>query len=431
MPPEKLDPAILCHTRCRICKSALAPILSLGPQYLVDFPNAAGTKRHAPVPLDLTRCTNPACELVQLAHTTPAAWMYQQHYWYRSGVNESMVAELRDIVQGALRRVELPRTGIVVDIGANDGTLLQQYAQVLPEQRLIKVAYEPARNLYEVLRPHATVLFPEFFRVDKAWEPSQRAKIVTSIAMFYDLEDPHEFVEHVSRILAPDGVWVVQQSYLPLMFEANDYTNICHEHVEYYHLKPFEALLEAHGLEVFDVELRPINGGSIRTYIRWQTPGTRREEDSVVAMRRTEQELFGDDLATVSTDFAQRVTGTAAQLINEIHDLRALGKTIDLYGASTKSQVMLQYCNLDGRVIRQAWERSPEKWGRYAGTSAIPMVSEAVGRAEPPDVLLAAIWQYRDVLLTRESEFLAKGGRVLFPLPKVELVNAASEAARG
>lgn len=426
--PEKLDPAILCHTRCRVCKSALAPILSLGSQYLVDFPNAAGTKRHAPVPLDLTRCTNPRCELVQLAHTTPAAWMYQQHYWYRSGVNESMVAELRSVVDGACKRVELPRTAIVVDIGANDGTLLQQYAQVLPEQRLIKVAYEPARNLYEVLRPHATVLFPDFFRVDKAWEPDQRARIVTSIAMFYDLEDPHEFVEHVSRILHTEGIWVIQQSYLPLMLEANDYTNICHEHVEYYHLKPLEALLEAHGLEVVDAELRPINGGSIRTYVRWKGAGP--VSDTVRALRKTEAELFGDDLEAVTKAFSHRVRETAAVLVNEIHDLHALGKTIDLYGASTKSQVMLQYCNIDARTVRHAWERSPEKWGRYVGTSGIPMVSEVEGRKEPPDVLLGSIWQYREHLLAREAEFLAKGGRVLFPLPKVETVNAASEAAK-
>lgn len=412
------DAEILSHTRCRICKGALEQILTLGSQYLVDFPNAAGTKRHAPVPLDLCRCQSPTCGLVQLAHTTPAAWMYQHHYWYRSGVNESMVAELHDVVEGALKFVDLPPHAIVVDIGANDGTLLQQYDTLTHARKLTKVAFEPARNLFEVLRPHTTVLMPEFFKVERPWNADAKARVVTSIAMFYDLEDPHEFVHDVGKILHQDGIWVIQQSYLPLMLAAGDYTNICHEHVEYYHLQPLEALLDAHDMEVVAVEARAINGGSFRTYVQWK--GAREVQPSVAAYREEERLLF--DTPGLYQNFADRVAQVQRQLKAVVQSCVVQGATIDLYGASTKSQVMLQACGLDGRVIRQAWERSPEKWGRYVGTSGIPMVSEVDARKEPPQVLLMGIWQHKEAALARERGYLESGGQVLLPLPEVEIV---------
>lgn len=424
MTPALVPPAPTHRTTCRICATPLVPILTLGSLYLSDFPNSAGTKAHPPVPLDLQRCPDPTCGLVQLADTTPREWLYGQ-YWYRSGVNEAMVAELRDVVQGALQRVELHALDTVVDIGANDGTLLAQYPR-LNHPRLLRVAYEPARNLYDAVRPHASVVFPEFFAVREPWKAATRATIVTSIAMFYDLDDPHTFVRDVRHILAEQGVWIVQQAYLPAMLAQTAFDNICHEHLEYYDLRTMERLLAAHDLEVFDVELRTINGGSFRTYIQ-RRGGARPISPKVARLRAEEQELHQDP-DRLFAQFAVRVQGVIRQLQSLLTLYQDHGEPVDLYAASTKANTLLQAAGIDARVIRQAWERSPEKIGRYVGVSGIPIVGEAEGRANPPAALLVGAWQFRDSFVQREAEYLQAGGQLIFPLPEVEVVDTTREA---
>ena len=406
---------ILHHLTCRACSSPLQPILSLGCLYLSDFPRSAGTRPHEAIPLDLQRCTNPACTLVQLAHTTPPDWMFRT-YWYRSAVNESMIVELADIVREASSRVSLAHNDTVVDIGANDGTLLQQY----PEG-LCTVAWEPAANLYEVLRPRAKVLFPEYFHADASWHIGVQAKVVSAVACFYDLEDPHAFLDGITRILHPDGVFIVQQAYLPAMLAASAFDNICHEHLAYHDLRSMEALLVPHGLHVVDASLRAINGGSFRLTIAHAHPGGHGPYPSVEAMRRSELAFYADR-PRVFAAFAHKVERVKEQLQAVLAECSALGKSVDLLGASTKGGTLLQYCGLDARTIRQAWERSPEKWGRYYGTSAIPIVSDIEGRKDPPAALLSTIWQFREGLIAREHDYLAAGGKIIFPLPHVEVV---------
>ncbi len=405
---------ILPRTTCRSCFAPLAPVLSLGSIYLSDFPRSAGTRTHPPVPLDLQRCTAPTCGLVQLAHTTPPDWLFRT-YWYRSGVNETMVAELQDLVRQASHRVSLQPHQTVVDIGANDGTLLQQYPEAL---HLTTVAWEPAANLYEVLRPHARVVFPEYFHVEQPWE--EQARLVTCAAMFYDLDDPHAFLEGVTKVLHPAGLLVIQQAYLPAMLRQTAFDNICHEHLAYYDLHSLEAVLAPHTLRVVDVEERPINGGSFRATVAF-TGGPWRPGAAVGAFHQQE-EAFYLDRPRVFEAFAHRVARVKDQLGALLEACADHQVPVDLYAASTKSNTLLQYCGVDARVVRQAWERSPEKWGRYVGVSGIPIVSEAEGRKAPPLVLLVGAWQWKDYFLEREKEYLQAGGKMVFPLPAVETV---------
>jgi len=406
---------------CRSCGALLTHVLDLGDIALADFPRSAGTRRrHPAVPLVLVRCTASTCGLVQLLHTTPPEWMFHL-YWYRSGVNETMVAELKDIVAHACTRVDLPPHATVVDIGANDGTLLQQYA-ALGQAKLLPVAWEPAANLYEVLRPHAHVLYPEYFAVSAPWEHTVRARIITAVAMFYDLDNPHAFLDGITKILHPEGVFVVQQAYLPAMLASTAFDNCCHEHLEYYDLRAMEALLAPHGLEVVDVDLRAINGGSFRTTIMFTGAGT--VSPHVAAIRDMEARFF-QDTPEVYAAFAHRVEDVRTQLRAMLEAYADRGAAVDLYAASTKSNTLLQYCDVDARVIRQAWERSPEKVGRYVGVSGIPIVSEAEGRGDPPAALLVGAWQFKEAFLQREQAYLQQGGRMIFPLPHVESVEHA------
>lgn len=409
------DPTPTERTSCRACDSTLTPVLSLGDLYLSDFPNHPDTKAHPSVPLELVRCSHATCGLVQLRHTTPREWLYTQ-YWYLSGINETMVAELKDVVIQALKRADCEKGAVVVDIGANDGTLLAQYPLVFPK-RLLRVAYEPACNLYEKVRPHANVLYPTFFRVTDTW--GAKAKVVTSIAMFYDLDDPRQFVADIAAVLHRDGVWVVQQAYLPLMLANTAVDNIGHEHLGYYTLQAMQALVEPFGLEVVDMELRAINGGSFRTYVQWKGRGTKTQR---LAGYLADEQRFFQDLPGVFATFARRAWEAKRQVLSVLEAHRDHGALVDLYGASTKANTLLQWCGIDHTLVRQAWERSPEKVGRYVGVSGIPMVSEEAGREDPPSALLAVIWPFRDQILRREAEYLAQGGKILFPLPRFESV---------
>lgn len=418
--PSSTAATVLERTTCRICQSSLAPVFSLGVLHLSDFPHAPDTKAHPAVPLDLTQCTHSRCRLVQLAHTTPPAWLYGGTYWYRSGVNETMRAELRDVLTEAAKRVDLPDHATVVDIGANDGTLLSLYPEVVgPSRQLLRVAFEPAHSHFEACRPHASILLPDYFHADVAWAPDTRARIVTAIAMFYDLDDPHTFVHDLTKILHPDGIAVIQQAYLPAMLATTDITNICHEHLGYYHLQPLERVLEAHGLEVVDLDLRVINGGSFRVYVQFKGRG--KVSPKVVQRRGEEARLFEHRDLLFQT-FHARAIQIRLQLQALVDAYQHAGASLDLYAASTKANTLLQWCGFDRGVIRQAWERTPEKIGRYVGVSGIPIVSEALGRQDPPAGLLVGAWGFREAFLAREATYLQQGGRIVFPLPYVESV---------
>jgi NDP-4-keto-2,6-dideoxyhexose 3-C-methyltransferase len=327
-----------------------------------------------------------------------------------------MHVELKDIVTQAVTLAGLTPSDVVLDIGANDGTLLSYLASTGAK----RIAYEPAENLKPLLRQHADIVCPSYFPgisplFDLRPRLTGQIKLIFSIACFYDVDKPVEFVRAISDLLAPDGIWVVQFQDLSQMLEANAFDDICHEHAFYPSLAFVERLLRPFGLSVFDAELRAINGGSLRLLI-----GRNRQATSRVTDLR--QREAGCESPGLLHAFAKRVLDTRQRIQNVVRIARADGQTIDLYGASTKGNTLLQYCGLGPNIIRQAWERSESKWGRKTITG-IPIVSEEVGRANPPDILFVGIWQFRDAILNREAAFLEQGGSLLFPLPTVEVVS--------
>ena len=417
---------MITRTDCRVCGGPLDFVMTLGDHYVSDFPSpneGDGTK----APLELVMCER--CTLLQLKHTVPAETLYR-NYWYRSGTNRTMCDALADIAHKAERLIHLRGGDTVLDIGCNDGTLLGSYRT----SGIYRIGFDPARNLAVYSTKIADTVVSTFFGAEAfAAEPAlagRRPRIVTSIAMFYDLEEPNRFVADVKSVMDPEGLWVVQMSYLPLMLTQNAFDNVCHEHLEYYSLASMEALLDRHALRVVDVELNDVNGGSYRLYIRNRGANEAGFADEthrtlaaerVAAMRANERALALESKATYQ-DFAFRVDRIRGDVTEFVHRQVAGGKTVYVYGASTKGNTLLQYFGLDHRVITAAVERNPDKWGKVTVGTRIPIISEDEARKRKPDFFLVLPWHFLAEFQTREVNYLRAGGRFIVPMPYFMLI---------
>lgn len=417
--PVPPAPPVVHHTSCRVCKGSLETVIDLGIHQLNAFPKTPDGVIGPAAPLVLTVCRD--CGLFQLADTVSPELLYRE-YWYRSGVNEMMRANLRDVVLQATRTVSLRPEDVVLDIGANDGTLLSFYREIGVLSR--RIAIEPAANLHDELKKRALPdeVYGTFFPSDAFVLPE--VKVITSIAMFYDLEDPNAFTVGIKRILAPDGIWILEVGYFPWMLERGVFDMICHEHLEYYTLHWLTDLFFRHDLMVADVSLNETNGQSLRLTVTHKAAGLHFIADPTLPGSIYMRELR---LVTPArTDrFRQKVESLKRRIVELVYQALELGWTIDLYGASTKGNTLLQYCGLGYPEIRQALERSPEKWGRYTVGSGIPIIDDDLilsGDFEVADLLLCPIWQFKSGILERERGYLEGGGRILFPMPEPEIV---------
>lgn len=414
------------RTTCRICDSPkLTPVLSLGDQYIAGaFADPDGGQPVARrIPLELVRCdmtrNQEGCGLIQLRHTVPGAILYQS-YWYRSGVNRTMTRNLHEIATQAENLVELHPGDLVIDIGCNDGTLLDGYGT----SNLKYLGFDPSDvGRYAVAKGYDVVRdFYSYERLRQRYV-DQQARVITSIAMFYDLEYPRAFVTDVARALADDGVWVMELHYLPTMLEMNQFDAIVHEHLEYYSLAVIERLLGEAGLGVVRAELNGINGGSLRLFIRraerFEAQGKDAEALQQLRIREFEMAL---DAPEPYERFAASTERVRAELTAICHELVDAGKTIHIYGASTKGNTILQYAGIDRTLVPYAADRNPDKHGSETIGTNIPIISEERSREMQPDYYLALPWHFMDEFLDREREFLDRGGTFIVPMPAVRIV---------
>ncbi|TMI29964.1 class I SAM-dependent methyltransferase [Candidatus Bathyarchaeota archaeon] len=399
---------------CRVCHSGrLVRVLSLGNQYVSDFVTAAGRSPRSP--LDLVRCRE--CGLVQLDHTFPRDSLYRR-YWYKSGISESMRNALKDVVVQACNTIPVQSGNIVLDIGCNDGTLLRQYG--VPGLRLI--GFEPARNLVKEARKGTEFIFNDFFSFEAFRRKfgESRAVIMTSIAMFYDLDDPNSFVDDVAKTLDPNGIWVIQQNYLPAMLKNNGFDNIGHEHLTYFSLRTLTRLMNNHGMKIFHVETNEANGGSFRAYICHGERFPIRE--SVRAMTKYEHRIF-ERKPSIYKSFARNIREIRVRLRRFItYEVKA-GKRVYVYGASTRGNTILQYCGLDYRLIKKATDANPEKWGRKTVGTLIPIVSKEEARRDRPDYFLILPHHFLQEIAAAEAEYLERGGKFIVPLPNFRILS--------
>lgn len=415
--------------KCRICKSKkLIPVAQFGNQYLTNFPKKVD-KSLVRCPLNLVWCEN--CSLLQLEHTANFDYLYKE-YWYVSGVNQTMRNALKDVVDRATELVFLKNRDIVIDIGSNDSTLLRHYP-VLDKAKyrdIVRVGFEPAENLMEQARAWVNdvplYIINNFFN-HKDFEEKlgkKKAKIITACAVFYDLDDPNTFVADMVKCLDDDGLIIIQLNYLPVMLTDNTFDNVSHEHLEYYSLMTLENILGRYGLEVFDLELNDVNGGSIRVYVKKKTCKTMPKfvgsEERLKNQREYEKNL-GLDTIKPYKEFAERTEKLRKKIYNFITEIKKKGKTVAILGASTRGNALLQACNLDYKTIAFASERNPMKFGHYMVGSWIPIISEEEARKRKPDYFWVLPWQFKKEIIEREKNYLEKGGKFIFLFPKFEV----------
>lgn len=407
---------------CRICGNTnLINVVDLGEQYLTGvFPRIREGSQLTKGPLQLVKCQgdrDSSCGLVQLRHTYSSSEMYGDNYGYRSGLNNSMVDHLQGKIISILARVSLASGDLVIDIGSNDGTSLAAYPEYLT-----RVGVDPVGVKFRKYYPPGVTLIPALFSADLVAKqfPAQKAKVITSFSMMYDLEDPQSFVREVASLLdSESGLWVFEQSYLPLMLERVSFDTICHEHIEYYGLRQIEWLLGRAGLRIVDVEFNDINGGSF-SVVAAHRGSCHPESSGVVNETLRHEEANGLDGLDVYVKFSAAIAGISNDLKQFLATAKAEGKRVCAIGASTKGNVLLQYCGLTANDIEVVGEINPEKFGALTPGSWIPIEDEARVLASKPDYLLVLPWHFRENFLSNPSY---KGHRLVFPLPRLEIVS--------
>jgi hypothetical protein len=401
---------------CRACGSpALEEVLTLGEQHLSDF--RTDDSKPPSYPLQLLYCH--ACLLVQLGQTVPRELMYHDHYGFYSGVNEGIRRDLRQTVDLALGYK--PDARAWLDIACNDGTLLCQ----VPE-RIRRVGVDPVTKFKHLAERCADEVIADYFAAG-SFRPGE-FNVITASSVFYDLDDPGEFVDQVRTVLAPYGVWIIQQNYLGAMIANSSLDNLCHEHITYWSLAALCRLMQSHGMAVVEAHRNEVNGGSFRTVVVDQR--SRPQPDISVDRMMFEEGRAGLGQAATYRRFRDRALGELRQLRRLIDAINAAGEQCFIYAASTRGSTLWQAAGLTAADCRYAVERNSAKVGLYFSPVGCRIISEAEARAAAPEYMVVGPWWFRDQIVERERRYLAAGGRLIFPLPKLEVVGKAGRVVQ-
>jgi len=412
-------------TKCRVCQNTdLIEVLKLGNQALSGvFPKSTNIEVTSG-PLDLIKCNNEKnpnyCGLLQLKQSYNIEEMYGDNYGYRSGLNPTMVEHLHQISKTALKYVKLEANDIILDIGSNDATLLKSYPF---DKNISYIGIDPTSNKFDKYYPSYIHRIPEFFEkkliINKF--KNQKAKIVTSIAMLYDLENPLDFMQDIYDILDDQGIWYFEQSYMPKMIEMTAYDTICHEHLEYYGLSQINWMAEKIGFKILSLEFNNTNGGSfaiIAAKINSEHNIKDKEIQNLYLSKESEFSLMHPYIK-----FNQQVNKHKNDLNILINNIIYKNKKIIGLGASTKGNILLQFCELDNSKIKYITEVNEDKFGSYTPGTNIPIISEEDAKLINPDYMLVLPWHFRDFLIKKQNAYVQSGGNLIFPLPNLEVIS--------
>lgn len=404
-------------TKDRISNSTnLISVLNLGQQELTGvFPRTMFDKV-TKGPLELV--WSPESGLVQLRHSYELSEMYGENYGYRSGLNQSMIDHLSSKARFLEKLVKINATDVILDIGSNDCTLLKSY-----NTDCRKIGIDPTGIKFANYYPPHIVLVKDFFSDENYFSTTdKKAKIVTSISMFYDLEDPILFAKQVNKIIDDNGIWHLEQSYLPSMLRMNSYDTICHEHLEYYSLNSIKYIMDRSGFKIIDVSTNSVNGGSFTVTVCKESSNIYTVNDTMINWILKQESRMELNTPKPYRELENRAYKHREDLTDLIQSLRANGSRIYGYGASTKGNVMLQFCGFTERDISGIAEVNKEKFGCFTPGTKIPIISEEDARFKSPDYYLVMPWHFRESIIKREKDYLSRGGRLIFPFPEIEVV---------
>jgi len=401
-------------TSCRICHSSqLTNVFNLGEQYITSRFPIYGDWSTLKTPIIICKCDN--CHLVQLRQTTFNKELYEYEYGYRSGISNTMRQHLQDYQKEILSIAKPLSTDTVIDIGSNDSTMLQLYPSTMN-----RLGVDPTGKQF--IDYYGSVsLIPTYFTREnvRSVYPTLKAKIISSISMFYDLPDPVQFAKDIYSLLEEDGIWTCEQSYLPSMLKTNSIDTICHEHLEYYALYQIKEIANRSNFKIINVSFNDCNGGSFRVYFA--------KRDCELYTECTDQirDILKNefDLGIQSLKLYEKFLNDCNYQIEKLKDfIKNCGKKILIYGASTKGNCLLQYANIGEKDIQYAVERNLSKVGKMTSTG-IKIISEETMRQDYPDYLLVLPWHFKNEIIKRENDFLEKGGQIIFPFPEFQIVS--------
>jgi len=394
-------------SNCRLCLGRkLLKLYSFGNLFVSNFVSKKNINKGIRAPLNFVYCKN--CKLLQLEHSAPQELMYKKFYWYRSGVTNTMKLALKDIFLTVKKMSILKKGDTVLDIGANDGTLLKYF-----KKKNITIGCEPAKNLTKYLRNNCDYVLNNFWsfkNLKKILKNKKigKPKLITAIGMFYDLEDPSKFISDAAKALDKNGVFIAQLMCLKSMLEKNDLGNVCHEHLEFYSFESLKYLFEKNGLKIFKIEENNINGGSYRIFCKKNISRSivYKEKAGLPEIRK----------------FIQRIKLNKKKCLYFLNNVVKKGEKIIIYGASTKGNTLLQYYGIDNKLIEFAAERSPEKWGKYTIGSGIKIISENKARKLNPNYFFVMPYSFIREFVKREKKWLKGGGKFILPYPNFRII---------
>jgi len=398
---------------CRLCKSSdLELFLDLGEQpYSGIFPN----KEDKDLPigqLKLLQCRQ-GCGLIQMASNFDLDEMYGENYGYRSGLNSSMVEHLKKRAVYAVKIADLKPNDLVVDIGANDGTSLGFF-----NENYNTLGFDPSAEKFKSYIPDGVDIVFDFFSEDlfKKVSVKSKAKLITSYSMFYDLPDPLGFAKAVYNCLDEDGIWITEQSYILNMVDANSYDTICHEHLEYYGLEQILYLSTKVGFDIIDLDFNDINGGSFVVTFK-------KSDASFVCSKFLKYLKLEQDrnikTKEFATQFFNRIKKSRKELISFLENCKNKNKTVGILGASTKGNVILNYCNISAHDIPFVGEVNMDKIGKFTPGSKIPIITEEDILSKNLDYYLILPWHLKSFFISNKK---FNNKNLVFPLPNIEII---------
>ena len=405
---------------CRICNGInLINIIDLKKQYIQgsfekgNHPQTVKTK----IPLQLVICKK--CSLVQTKHTVSPDALYE-NYWYKSGVNFTMTNHLLKLARESKKILKNKNKKIkILDIGCNDGTLLRSFPKTF-----IKVGIDPSQIAKKLKSENLTII-NDFFPSKKILLKHKNNKfdLITSIAMFYDIQDPTSFVNNIKNILDENGIWIFELSYLVDMLKLNSYDTICHEHLEYYSITTLNYLMKKTDMKIFKIQFNEINGGSIRCYVTHSSNQNYDNKNNLNVIKKTLKKETNLKINTTIPykNFFKRIIKIKHELNELIRNIKKNKKIVHIYGASTKGNTIIQWQGINDKIIEFAADRNPQKWGAKTIGSNIKIISEEKSKKMSPDYYLVLPWHFKKEFLKREKIFMNNGGKMIFPLPKIKI----------